>query len=97
MGLTLINRPRFVHDLRTNLQTVLNRRVSERSRDIEALFARYGVLEIHAVKSVASDEGLGTTEIALVAICCCIFFGVLLAIVVICISWKECVFFSELG
>ena len=59
------------------------------SREIEALFARYGVMEIQPVKSSVYVEDLSGTEIALVAVCCFIFFGAVIVIVVICISWRQ--------
>ena len=71
-----------------NMQYVC-RRITEKSREIEALFAKFGVMEIQPVKSSVSAADLSGTEIALVAICCFIFFGADIVIVVICISWRQ--------
>ena len=49
----------------------------------------FGVMEIQPVKSIVFEAALSGTEIALVAICCFIFFGAIIVIVVICISWRQ--------
>ena len=59
------------------------RAISENEREIEALFARYSIIEVRAVTSRSSSYGISIAEAALIVIAVVIFVGALVGIIIL--------------
>lgn len=66
-----------------------DRRISERSKQIEELFGQYQIQEVRAAAVSSESEGLRGAEIALIVIGCVIFTGAIFGVCIVCFAYNK--------